>query len=191
MRVKECDKEFLDEFWDCLAILLDYFADFLIHDTATMQSVWFHLLDVVQEAGELPHTFWEPNIPACDHARQFSQHYSEVLVFTNQVIVPLITQSSDTLIRPNVAQTTSPTVDLGNFRAGLKPWHQFLYNQGPGFDVVLNNATTTPCIWLTSDDKTTEQYIPMGALAIIQKYNEKLRALTKELGQVSVILAIL
>ncbi|KAL7779123.1 hypothetical protein CFE70_008626 [Pyrenophora teres f. teres 0-1] len=36
-------------YWACASVLLDYFSDFFWRDTAHMQAVWFHLLDIWQE----------------------------------------------------------------------------------------------------------------------------------------------
>ncbi|CAA9965659.1 hypothetical protein PTMSG1_09018 [Pyrenophora teres f. maculata] len=44
-----CETRFTAHYWACAAVLLDYFSDFFWRDTAHMQAVWFHLLDIWQE----------------------------------------------------------------------------------------------------------------------------------------------
>lgn len=45
-----CETAFTTKYWACAALLLDYYADFYVKDTALMQSLWFHLFDVWQES---------------------------------------------------------------------------------------------------------------------------------------------
>ncbi|KAE8824995.1 hypothetical protein PTNB73_07117 [Pyrenophora teres f. teres] len=44
-----CETRFTAHYWACASVLLDYFSDFFWRDTAHMQAVWFHLLDIWQE----------------------------------------------------------------------------------------------------------------------------------------------
>jgi hypothetical protein len=183
LRVKECDSAFTNTFWECLANLFDYFADFLVHDTVAMQSVWFHLLDVLQEAGDLPHAFWEPQSPSCSHAQEFAQFYEQALAVINTIIMPKKVRSADALVHPNDSLPTSVGGRLGGFKAGLKPWQQFLYIGSPGLDLPANERVyMDPGNTSTATD--LERFVPMGALGIIQAHTERYRALVAKHLQV-------
>ena len=181
--MKECDPEFTHSFWECTANLLDYFADFLVNDTTAMQSVWFHLLDVLQEAGDLPHAFWEPQLPKCSHAQSFAQYYEQTLEIINTVITTKKLQSSDALVHKNDSLVSATHGRLGKFKAGLKPWQQFLYAGAPGFDssAAKHGYSDSETASMSTD---IVQVVPSGALAIIQAHTERARALVAKNFQV-------
>ncbi|KAF2643454.1 hypothetical protein P280DRAFT_547597 [Massarina eburnea CBS 473.64] len=170
VRLMECSEEFLDAFWECMAKLLDYFADFLSQDTATMKCMWFHLLDVLQEVAELPHQFWDLDIPSCEHSKNFAYEYQKTLRLINKVIAPSKVRIARPLVRPHSEVRGPGSYDFGKFKAGLKPWQQFLCKGAPGLGAV-------------NDDGVPDQYLPMGALSIIEKHTERARKLTSKVAQ--------
>lgn len=98
--LKECDQSFQDAFWECAANLLDYIADFLRHDLLIMQSIWFHLVDKLQEVNvELPHRIYGTGVPGCDHGPQFLRNYEEFLKLANGLISHRKVQPGDALVR--------------------------------------------------------------------------------------------
>jgi hypothetical protein len=178
-RIKECDPEFLDAFWSCASSICDYLADFLTFDTADMQSVWFHLLDKLQEVTILPHYFWVSSVPACKHSVEFVRDTESLRGLLAGLIAPKAGRTGKFLgsdyLRPN-------RTDDGI--CGLKTWQQFLYKDSPGFFVpkserVYSIATGTP-----TDHTAFEAHIPRGGLALVHSHTKRLRALTERVIQV-------
>jgi len=166
-----------------MANLLDYFADFLTNDTTAMQNVWFHLLDVLQEAADLPHAFSQPQSPSCTHAQEFTQFYEQSIEIINTIITTKILRAAGALAHLNDSLASVGGGRLGAFKAGLTPWQQFLYLGSPGFDVpakerVYSKSGNAP----TTTD--LELFVPSGALAIIQTHTERARALVAKQSQV-------
>ncbi|KAF2440566.1 hypothetical protein P171DRAFT_103250 [Karstenula rhodostoma CBS 690.94] len=177
--MKKCDPEFLEAFWKCASDLCDYFADFLAFDTAAMQSVWFHLLDKLQEATVLPHYHWISDMPFCGHSVEFVRDsvglYQLILVLIAPVrIVPTF----------NILGTDYMSENRSNDGvSGLHPWQQFLYKDSPGFFVpkskrVYSIATRTPV-----DHTAFEAHIPRGGLALVDSHTERLRELTAQVAK--------
>ncbi|KAF2176183.1 hypothetical protein K469DRAFT_35345 [Zopfia rhizophila CBS 207.26] len=182
--LKQCDQAFLDTFWDCAGFLSDYFADFVIHDNAATQGLWFHLLDVLKEAAKLPHEFWQNTRPTCDHSRQFSQNYALTLEMINGVMTGLRQKRTSRLVYLNEGLITRSSVNVGGYKSGIKPWQQFLFNESPGFTVPSESRVHLQEV-LQVDNKVREQHIPMGALAIIQKHTDRIRSLTVKVTEES------
>ncbi|KAF1958739.1 hypothetical protein CC80DRAFT_18465 [Byssothecium circinans] len=179
VHLKECSQDFWDGFWDCMAKLLDYFADFFVQDNAAMQSMWFHLLDVLQEAAVLPHDFWDPGRPSCTHGERFAREYERTLCLINEIISPNGFRAAEPRVRPKKKLLEPSSVKLGGFKAGLKPWQQFMYSKAPGFDVPEEERIYN---YLEGTDGPG-QYLPMGALAIVERHTARARALTSKVAQ--------
>lgn len=184
MRLKECDPKFLETFWDCAANLIDYFAEFAAYDSPIMQSVWFHLLDRLQDAGKLPHNFWQPDTPTCSHALEFLTHLDECLKLINDVIVPDLRPKGNFIsTRPNL--TANPGYSFGGFKAGLNPWQQFFNKNSPGFTVPVADRVYQQGV--VQEEGTSQRHVPQGGLAIIQGHTERARAFAAKLARVSLL----
>jgi hypothetical protein len=164
----------MHSFWECVANLIDYFADFYASDTGAMQSLWAHLLDVLQEAAELPHHFWELHYPKCSHSQVFAQFYEQSLDIIQTLINDKKLRSSGATVYPNDSLASSIEGCLGGFRTGLASWQQFLYAGGPGFNVRERRFSKS-----AKEPKgfDVQQYIPQGGLAILKTHTERARAL--------------
>jgi hypothetical protein len=184
-----CDFAFLSTYWTSAAHLLDYFADFLAHDTALMCSLWFHLFDVFQETHLwLPYTspFKDPPrispqttalsaaqfhvgcfLDAID-AELFLKERSKFLALVDGVLhgpkegrapTEKIVHSPDGEVKSPVAGCNT-----GPWLSGLSAWQQFLCAGSPGVD---------GCEEL--DDNV--RYVPMAAIGIIKTHTERARRL--------------
>jgi hypothetical protein len=196
--VRSCSKEFLDTYWALFAQIIDYFADFASEDSVTMQSLWFHLLDVLEGVAKgLPHEFWRESAPelatvSCGHAQEFAEQYSQTITFLNKVVTARRVPNSDPILHTTFRTNEPPTSFPGAFKAGLKPWQQFLLNGSPGFGVPKSAREYL-------DDDPFEKYphgkpvvreyqVPFGALGIIAKHTERLRRAAIEIASVSAAL---
>ncbi|KAL1613060.1 hypothetical protein SLS60_001292 [Paraconiothyrium brasiliense] len=179
-QMKECEPEFLEAFWTCASDLCDYFADFLAFDSPTMQSVWFNLLDQLQEAAVLPHYFWIPGVPSCKHAQEF---VTDINFLLRDVITVLIAPWKMHLFTPiTVPNHVSPGItNVG--RNGLKAWQQFLYKDSPGFFVPKSKRVYLHATQTDTDNTGSEVHIPRGGLAIIDSHTRRLRALAEKVSQ--------
>jgi hypothetical protein len=164
---------------ECCSKISDYFAEFMHADSVAMQSVWFHLLDKLQTAAILPHYYWLPDEPSCDHAQAFEKdfaHFKENLnVLTSPrpdaSLEPVISASHLTDARHNLSH-------MGN-KEGLKRWQQFLYKGSPGFavpetDRVYSNAELGS-VSNSKDAVELEAQIPWVGLALIDRHTARLR----------------
>ncbi|KAJ4286944.1 hypothetical protein N0V90_012824 [Kalmusia sp. IMI 367209] len=178
-RMKECSQEFLDAFWECAGNLCDYFADFLAGDSVPMQSLWFHMLDVLQQAAILPHFHWLPDVPFCKHAQEFMKQFEQLREVILATAVPVRTRIYGHLVRPDYVSMARLSVDVGGFKDGLKMWQQFLYKGSPGFTVPIDERVYTDATGQALDFTSFEQHVPRGGLALIRTYTEKLREFTE------------
>ena len=133
--LRACSDEFRELFWDCCSSIADYFTDFLPADSAAMQSVWFHLLDKLQEAAILPHYYWLSDVPSCDHAESFVKDFE----YFKRILNVLANPKPDALLEPvssasHLTDARCNVSHMGN-KEGLKKWQQFLYKDSPGFTV--------------------------------------------------------
>jgi hypothetical protein len=190
--LKECNDDFLKLFWECVANILDYFADFVTTDTAMWQSIWYHLLDVLQEATDLPHKFWfEHKIPQCRHSKQFTRDYEQTQEIINEVITTKNLPPSEALMHLNRAEKcVDKDNHVGGFKSGLKPWQQFLYGGSPGFDVPESDRVYAQGAPGTAGAATSEQFVPLALRTIIHQHTKRLRSLTVKVAQVSAILVL-
>ncbi|KAF2867188.1 hypothetical protein BDV95DRAFT_622432 [Massariosphaeria phaeospora] len=198
---RQCNAAFIKRFWECAALLVDYYLDFVDHDSPLMQTVWYDMLEQFQLASRRPHY---PRVfeKTCDHAGDFVEAYNK----TMELINACLTYQTDP--RADVVHSNATLVDdkvlgyLGDYRAGLTPWQQFLYNDSPGFtvptssrqyphDVAQASGTVPPddtpqsSQAAQSKDTTCVQHVPTGGLAIIQRHTERIRALTLKVAQES------
>ncbi|KAF9735303.1 hypothetical protein PMIN02_002129 [Paraphaeosphaeria minitans] len=176
---KKCDPEFLEAFWKCASYLCDYFADFLAFDTAHMQSVWFHLLDKLQEATILPHYFWISGMPFCEHSEDFVRDTNRLYVLISGLIAP-------TRVAPpsNILGTDYMNKNRGDGGvSGLKGWQQFLYKDSPGFFVPKSKRLYPMAAENPTNHTAFEAHIPRGGLAIVDSHTKKLRELTAQVAQ--------
>jgi hypothetical protein len=190
------DDEYLNFFWECVAHLLDYFADFLVADNAMNQSLWFHLLDELKEAAEaLPHRYWLHQVGQCEHSMQFARDYEQTLEVFEAVITAQELEPSKALVHLSRMDRNLWGSHVGDFKTGLKPWQQFLYNESPGFGVpaderVPRSAQDAQGVEDAAGHSTSERAIPMALLIIIQKHTERARALVVKAVQVSTVSAL-
>ena len=180
-----CSDAFLDTFWSTAASLLDYFADFYATDTALMQSIWFHLLDIWQRVS--PNRIYKGDVDF--HHSTLAQTYEEDYKNTIDLIHRLIFSKSRA--RPNhgesIIHCPSGSIEglagwyeTGPFASGLKPWQQFLYSGAPGFKPV--SAGENDAQPEAHQDATT-RYVPQPALALVQAHTARARALAAKLAQ--------
>ncbi|KAF2796076.1 hypothetical protein K505DRAFT_373466 [Melanomma pulvis-pyrius CBS 109.77] len=184
-----CSGVFLNHFWNLFACIIDYVADFAIHDNAVTQSVWFHLVDVLQvEASKLPHEFWTPGLRICTHARVFMLEFEQSLqLFCHMVTgIKVPSPSMDKLIRPTFPMGDNLVFCGSGWKTGLKPWQQFLYNESPGFDVPEADRVLVEddgfSRYLEGKEIVKRQHVPLGALAIVHKHTERSRNIAKRLA---------
>src|SRR5690242_4618731 len=135
-----CSDAFIDRFWSAAASLLDYFADFYTTDTALMQSVWLHLLDVWQQARPTQvfsgHVLEDPDFLTIHELKKDYQDTIALvqrLISSNSATQPKTPQ--DAIIHDPSGETEGPGgwYEQGPVISGLKPWQQFLYAGSPGF----------------------------------------------------------
>jgi hypothetical protein len=197
--LRPCSKEFLDTYWALFAHIIDYFADFASEDSMTMQSLWFHLLDVLESVAKgLPHEFWMESTSgqatvSCEHAKEFAEQYSQTMVFLHEVINARTVRNSVPILHSTLRTHEPPTSYPGAFKAGLNPWQQFLLNGAPGFEVPKSARKYR-------DDDPFEKYphgrrivrehqVPFGALGIVAKHIGRLRHAAIEIASVNFSLA--
>ncbi|KAF2703950.1 hypothetical protein K504DRAFT_538418 [Pleomassaria siparia CBS 279.74] len=201
--VQRCKHDFMKAYWNCFARIVDYFADFARYDTALMQSLWFHLVDCMQKiAGGLPHGTTH-SVVVCDHYFRFNNQYAQTLKLIDTIITgrrPL-SSGQDKIVVPNFSLPTGLlpiTEDIGSvdggecrtgFKAGLKPWQQFLYNGAPGFAVDKKDRVHLPDDVYERKEYQSDkpvlkvQHVPWGGLAIISTHTEKNRQAMLSLAQ--------
>jgi len=175
-----CEKSFSDEFWASAAHLLDYFADFLHIDTPIMQALWFHLLDIWQEAIDyfpcddiLDSVGVSPvEVQAFTKARWLLKTFNDTISLMNTVIHG--TEEKDTprepIIHNPAGDYRTPAgedYNTGPYVSGAKPWEQWLSK---------GNST------LKSDDDEEACLIPAGAIAIIKTHTERAERLAVEIN---------
>ncbi|KAJ4358528.1 uncharacterized protein N0V89_003112 [Didymosphaeria variabile] len=178
-QMKECEPEFLEAFWNCASDLCDYFADFLPLDTATMQSVWFHLLDKLQEAAVLPHHYWVSGVPSCKHAEEFVTN-TEFLM--QEVMAFLIFPWDFPRLTPIINSDHLKPYPARAGKNGLRAWQQFLYKDSPGFFVPKSKRVYLHATQPATDNTDPEVHIPRGGLALIDSHTKRLRALTEKVS---------
>jgi hypothetical protein len=191
-KLRPCSKEFLDTYWTVFASVVDYFADFASPDSTMMQSLWFHLLDVMEGVAKgLPHEFWHGSSNACEHAQKFAERYSQTIAFLNKVIVARNIRNSDSILHTTLRVNEPLASYPGAFKAGLKPWQQFLCNGSPGFGVPKSDRE-----YLDDDpfekyplgkevEVVREQHVPFGGLGIVARHTERLREAAIDVASVS------
>ncbi|EUC47742.1 hypothetical protein COCMIDRAFT_89328 [Bipolaris oryzae ATCC 44560] len=141
-------------YWTCAALLLDYYADFYAHDSAIMQSIWFHLFDIWQESAVwlIDGLILESQCVGVSEAYR-ARNAAKAQAFVKNVrdtveLVEVVLwgrkQSINTAAAAHPTQDTilydprgevwrsSGEYDTGPWISGVKPWCQFLYNGGPG-----------------------------------------------------------
>ena len=148
-----------------------------------MPSVWFHMLDKLQQAAILPHQFWVPEVPSCGHAQSFIHDVEALREVLHSLATP--TKSFGPIFWPDQLLIARLGVDLGNNKNGLKGWQQFLYKASPGFALSETQMEYSPSTQELTGLPQFEFHIPHGGLALIDRYNKKMRALTAEISEVS------
>jgi hypothetical protein len=199
---RACTNAFLKIFWWCAARILDYFADFIQHDTAMMGSVWFHLLDVFQESSlyfptkailknppqSTPaaiHDFFSNNefstILGYRNAYWFWGNFGQTLDLMKHVLDGPEEESKncgpmDDIIHPPDGDVMALTGDYntGPWQSGLTPWEQFLHIDSQGVD------------GFEDLEKKAEggvvRYLPMGAIGIIKTHTDRLREIARKIS---------
>lgn len=145
-----------------------------------MQSVWFHLLDKLQEATILPHYFWISDMPFCEHSQDFVQDSNRLYSLISGLIAPIRIAPPSTIIGTDFMNKNR--LDAGV--SGLKAWQQFMYRDSPGF-LVPKSKRLYPFTTRTPTDHTAlEAHIPRGGLALVDSHTRRLRELTAQVAQV-------
>ena len=197
-----CATAFQDLYWTCASHLLDYFADFLAHDTPLMQSIWFHLLDIWQEsAAYLPFADVLEEARAVSPRRIWGHADAERFSAALQETITLVSATIYGAARVNkekigeaivhdprgIKQTPVGAYETGPWISGLKPWQQFLCAGSPGVA-----ARTLPCDGEGKDGQgkeegkgvreglKNERHIPSPALAILSKHTLRARRLAEK-----------
>ncbi|KAF1966920.1 hypothetical protein BU23DRAFT_306979 [Bimuria novae-zelandiae CBS 107.79] len=183
LQLKECDEEFLDAFWSCGANLCDYFAEFFTSDTAVMQSMWFHMLEKLQQAAILPHQFWLPAVPSCEHAEAFEKDWASFHHVINSLAVPRKTGLFGSIVCPPHLLNARLNIDLGDNKDGLGRWQQFLYRGSPGFTVPEAERVYARTTQDAPDPTAFEVHVPRAGLALVEKHTERLRLLAERLAE--------
>jgi hypothetical protein len=181
-----CEYAFTTLYWSCATTLLDYFADFYATDSAVMQSVWFHLLDVWQEcATHLPYDAvldslaekqtLRGQIWGADSARKFEKDVRdtvelfEVTIWGKRARAGLVVEVGESVIYDPRGEAWCPVgeYETGPWVSGIKPWAQYLDAGGPGV------AAPLP--------KGGGRFIPMPAIGIISTHTARARELATKL----------
>jgi hypothetical protein len=201
MVLHQCTDEFRNIFWECCAALLNYFADFLSTDNTKNKIIWFHMLNVFQDAAVLPHNFNSTQFPSCDHAEAFAREYEESLKLMNDVIMADDFLRDDVVHR-SIGLTEPATYQTGPWMNGMKPWDQYLMADSPGLDVPIGDreypeGVKAPDTEAKKDADAEEneepevgfgqqlgrqetgviRCVPSGGLAIVQKHTDTARIL--------------
>jgi hypothetical protein len=181
-----CETAFTTPYWTCAATLLDYCADFYATDSAAMQAVWFHLLDIWQEtAHHLPYEAVledgaesEQPVWGAEAACAFEKDVRDTVELFDITICGRRKdgQMGDSVIYDPRGEAYCPVgeYETGPWISGVKPWAQFLGAGGPG--VV---APSLPPEGQVGAD--TRRYVPMPAIATIKTHTERARTLAERL----------
>ncbi|KAL5113833.1 hypothetical protein ACEQ8H_008295 [Pleosporales sp. CAS-2024a] len=194
-----CAHAFTTQFWAEASHLLDYFADFLIHDNGRMASLWFHLFDTWHQA----HT-WFPRAPVPDTSNGVHDNDSRInheddgrtaaRTFTADLLATL--QLFDTVLHgprarhiprepilypsvpctPEIAMPSGTETETDAVRAhpwvsGLKPWEQFLLDDDEDDEDDEDKESSEHAI----------RYIPMAAIGIMKAHTERARRLAQDM----------
>lgn len=100
----------------------------------------------------------------------------------NRVILGRRSTTADDLIHHNGGLTKRATYFIGGYKAGLKPWQQFLLNGSPGFEPEPKDLVYPEDVRKVGD-RLVERHVPMGALALVQRHTARARALAAEHAQ--------
>jgi hypothetical protein len=185
--LQPCTAEFLEAFWQACAWLLDYFADFEVHDTAYMTKIWFALVDTLNEVAKgLPHQFYNRGVPSCAHSDAWAENYHSTLKLLNRIIQARPATVAEDVVHGSDGLLERKAFEVGDFKAGLKPWAQFLAKGSPGFALGLKERK-----YERHDEERMKdieesgegvrvRHVPMGALALVMKRTERARELAQK-----------
>lgn len=176
----------MDQVFQCCASLLDYFADFVYHDTPAMKTAWDIVVDRLHEAvKDLPHAHWTNRVLYCEHAEGFAHQYESALRLMDRVLQARPRTISTPLIHHPITLNEPQLFQVGQWKAGLKGWQQYLLNGSPGFGVetkgMLSSGNGDQKVQV--ENKVCERHVPMGALAIVDSFTEHARGLALEHAQ--------
>ncbi|KAF2625961.1 hypothetical protein BU25DRAFT_492498 [Macroventuria anomochaeta] len=184
-KIIPCSDAFLDTFWSAAASLLDYFADFYATDTALMQSIWFHLLDIWQKASPLPLYHIDFDFCYSTPAQLFEKDYKDTIALIHRLISPKSRacpdNHNDSLIHDpsGTVEGLTGSYETGPFISGLAPWQQFLYSGAPGFKPVSPEQNDA-----READEGNTRYTPQPAIALIQAHTARARALAVRVAEI-------
>lgn len=133
--LRECTPQFIEDFWNACAVILDYFATFSPFDRVEGRHAFFYFIQRVQNAAQLPHTFWDGDLPHCNHSKTFNSHWEETLALFNEVLHDRKPTTSSPVFYAPSRLDAPPTYYIGNYQMGFKPWEQFLAKGSPGLGV--------------------------------------------------------
>jgi hypothetical protein len=177
-----CAQAFSTTFWGGACRLLDYFADFLIHDNGVMSGLWFYLLDIWQEmhvwfpcdAVLARGTAGSGSEVALAAARSFKSDFEATVELVDRVIHGTEQRKvhREQLIHTPSGETRGPAgaYNTGPWVSGLTPWEQFLLKGSPGV------------AGFKKDEKDSVRYIPMAAISIIKAHTERARRLAAQMN---------
>lgn len=186
-KITPCSDAFLNTLWSTAASLLDYFADFYATDTALMQSIWFHLLDIWQTASPLrlyrdvvahAHSTGSSSVIT---AQSFLRDYKDMIELIHRLIFSKARAQPDNHGESIIHCLTGEVegamgkYTTGPYISGLKPWQQFLYDGSPGFKLATegNDAHAAGV-----DKGSTVRYVPQPIIGLIQAHTMRARNLT-------------
>ncbi|KAH7126889.1 hypothetical protein B0J11DRAFT_289058 [Dendryphion nanum] len=187
LEVVECTPAYLENFWQCVGYLLDYYTTFMLTDDPNMKALWNRFFDIVQASGRLPHNYFNRFHPCCSHAEEFAFVWVQTLELINQLLEGREGREAEDIVHHTGYGITARRLGYpGAWKAGLKPWQQYLCDESPGFQVKQSD-----CVFYGNNDvhreigrkievknKISQQMLPHGALAIVQRHTER----TRELG---------
>lgn len=176
-----CAKAYSATFWEGACRLLDYFADFLIHDNGVMSGLWFYLLDIWQEMhvwfpcdAVLARVAGSSSEVTLAAALSFKSDFEATVELVDRVIHGSESRKvhREQLIHAPSGETRGPAgvYNTGPWVSGLTPWEQFLYKGSPGV------------AGFKKDEKDSVRYIPAAAISIIKTHTERARRLATQMN---------
>ncbi|KAF1913589.1 hypothetical protein BDU57DRAFT_589235 [Ampelomyces quisqualis] len=182
-----CSSAFTAPYWSSAASLLDYFADFHGSDNATMSSIWFHLLDIWQEA-----YLWFPlkhalstravtplAVAEFTAARWLMTDFTSTMGLFDRLLHGARggaqQQGEETsILHDPTGEKDSPVgkYDTGPWVSGLDAWAQFLAPSGPG--VCAADADE-------EDHGDGTRFVPQAAIALIATHTQRARRIAARL----------
>ena len=180
-KLKECTPQFLNDFFTwCCGYIIDYLLDFHKKDTLRGREHWRAISDRLKDcADKLPHAYWDDTVKSCAHARHFHGQFDSFIAEANTILLGRSECSTDDLLHHAHPMVDGTKDRHGAYKAGLKPWEQWLFNGSPGFGVKEQYpkvGTDLGAHGVPPEDIISHRFVPMGALSIAQRNLESIKA---------------